>query len=250
MRAGSRHQNPLATMLCNFKARAAGGPARRPSRGATTTLNSLSGQGLRSSTGDPSIDRQPRQGITAAIRLTAQPQRVDERSIAKTSLIRGVGRPLRREMFSRPRSPDRPHPASLTQRQQTQSRTRSIDRNQSPAAQLLSGLMNGSKHGRPDELGSKKITAQLEDTGASALCHGQNCAEVQVACEHDVTVSGGPLHHVVVVSVVCADFRPVNGLKSSLDKEIDPAGRQVHIDENFHSAAVRSISRSCARHAA
>src|SRR4029077_7516142 len=32
MRAGSRHQNPLAIMLCNFKARAAGGRAAAVSR--------------------------------------------------------------------------------------------------------------------------------------------------------------------------------------------------------------------------
>ena len=110
--------------------------------------------------------------------------------------------------------------------------------------------MNGSKHGRPEEFGCKEIAAQLEDTGTSALRRGQNSAEVQVACEHDVTICGGPLHHVTVFGIACADFRPVSGLKSGLDKKIDPAGRQIHIDENFHSAAARSISRSCARHAA
>jgi hypothetical protein len=42
----------------------------------------------------------------------------------------------------------------------------------------------------------------------------------------------------------------MNCLKTLLDQEPRPAGRQVHVDQKFHFALVRSTSRSWARHAA
>jgi hypothetical protein len=160
MRAGSRQQNPLATMLCNFKARAAGGRVRRPSRRALVMLIPLSGQVLRSSKGDPSSNRQPRRVFRPPCSRPLCRDVLNDRSSVKTRLIRQIARPRRREIFSRWHPLDRSNPASLAQRQQAQSGACSIDRNQSAAAQLLLGLMNGSKHGWAEEFGCKKIAAQ------------------------------------------------------------------------------------------
>jgi hypothetical protein len=228
MRAGSRHQNPLATMLCNFKAKTS-----KPGRQMVQRLGhhpelwqrsfpfpdkyfSFSGQALRGDDARSKHALSPAPRVPADMWLTAPPQCVEQAIEREKHLIRGGAQP-RRPVHLTPHSPDRPNPASLAQRQQAQSRACGIDRNQSTAIQLLLDLVNGSKHSRADEFGSKKITAQLEDTGASALCRSKNSAEVKVTCEHDVTVCGRPLHHVTVIGVARADFRPVNGLKSSRD---------------------------------
>jgi len=83
MTAGSRHQNPLATMLCKFKAKAAGGRAQRSSRRAVAALFPCPDKyfGARRAI-QASI--QPRRAIPAPIRLKARPRRV-EQTIARES---------------------------------------------------------------------------------------------------------------------------------------------------------------------
>lgn len=96
----------------------------------------------------------------------------------------------------------------------------------------------------------QNICANLDHARLAALCRGENGGEIKIGGQQDVRLFCRPTHQFRVGLVAAPDIGPVNRLKSGIDKKINPARRQIHVDQDAHQRVVSSISRSSARQAA
>ena len=94
---------------------------------------------------------------------------------------------------------------------------------------------------------ARVFASQLDDTGSACCCRRQQCAKIQVVCEHNMPVTSGPFHDLRIRSCRCTNFDPVLCFPALKGKHPPPLRGQVHIQQNFHRTAGMGSSRSPAR---
>ena len=124
-----------------------------------------------------------------------------------------------------------------------------VNRHQSAQLDDCGVRIHGS-HNRLERLCRQQILhAHLNDTRGHLGTGGKNRGEVEVVREEHESVHARPRQNLVVTGRRCADRGPMNRLEAMLRQLINPFGRQVHVDEQFHGRT-RRTSTSSARQAA
>jgi hypothetical protein len=89
----------------------------------------------------------------------------------------------------------------------------------------------------------------LHQAGLDAMGGGQDRAKIQIMRENDVILGRRPGHDVAVSGCHRAYATPVHSVEPCGTERIDPAWREIHIDQQPH-ARTSATSRSSARQAA
>ena len=79
------------------------------------------------------------------------------------------------------------------------------------------------------------LSANLDDTRPDGLGRGQQRSEVQVVREDDVSIRKGPSHNSSIRGSRIAYRRPMDGMNAELLQGLNPSGRKVHVDQDFHA---------------